>query len=227
MILDEAPTLFIPHFDQLPATGRSNQIATVFGAQDISQIEDMYGRSKKDALLANLNNQFYVRVAHRETMQYISDIWVKQDVQQRTGGASESNRNFETTQGRSISHSYTERNRVKMQDVLELDKGEFYGQLVESDFSSFRAKINAPESGPIPELNPVTQATTQAIKDNFARIKSEIESLFTRKPHANEQALPPLPRPVVPKPSNDQLQPKRNGYDLTSGSSSPGESLDF
>jgi hypothetical protein len=227
VILDEAPTLFIPHFDQLPATGRSNQIATVFGAQDISQIEDMYGRSKKDALLSNLNNQFYGRVAHRETAQYISDIWGKQDVQQRTEGASESNRNFETTQGHSISHSYTERSRVKMQDVLELDKGEFYGQLVESDFSSFRAKINAPEPGPIPELNPITRVTTQAVKDNFTRIQSEIENLFTRRPPNQGQARLPKPQPTMPEPVNGQLQPKRNGHSLTDGPSLPGASLDF
>ena len=60
-------------------------------------------------------------------------------VQQRTEGQSESIRDVETAQGRSLSHSYTERNRVRIQDVLELSTGEFYGQLVDADFSSFKA----------------------------------------------------------------------------------------
>ncbi|GAB2590594.1 hypothetical protein GCM10027190_44030 [Spirosoma areae] len=138
----------------------------------------MYGRSKKDALLSNLNNQFYGRVGHRETAQYIADLWGREYVQQRSEGQNESSRNFETTQGRSVSHSYTERSRVRIQDVLELQTGEFYGQLVNSDFSSFKAQIKATEPGPIPEIVPVTTATSQAIKKNFIRIQEEIETLL-------------------------------------------------
>lgn len=80
-------------------------------------------------------------------------------MQQRTEGQSKSSRSFETTQGRSVSHSYIERSRIRLQDVLELQTGEFYGQLVESDFSSFKAQIKAPESGPLPEIVPVTLVT--------------------------------------------------------------------
>ncbi|WP_169521688.1 type IV secretory system conjugative DNA transfer family protein [Spirosoma spitsbergense] len=216
VILDEAPTLFIPNFDQLPATGRSNRIATVYGAQDVSQIEDMYGRSKKDALLANLNNQFYGRVGHRETAQYISDLWGKEDVQQRTEGQSESSRRFETTEGRSVSHSYTERSRVRIQDVLDLNTGEFYGQLVESDFSSFKAQVKAIEGGPLPEIVPVTIVTNQDTKQNFLRIQQEIETLLYRQqPHNVTKTEPP-------KNSN-----MHNGQAKRDELTSPGENLDF
>lgn len=217
VILDEAPTLFIPNFEQLPATGRSNHIATIFGAQDISQIEDMYGRSKKDALLSNLNNQFYGRVGHRETAQYIADLWGREYVQQRTEGQNESSRSrdFETTQSRSVSHSYTERSRVRIQDVLELQTGEFYGQLVDSDFSSFKAQIKAPEPAPLPEIVPVTTATSQAVKKNFIRIQEEIESLL-----ANHRPGTPITTPAIaPAQVNGQAQ---NGQVRH-----PGESLDF
>jgi type IV secretory pathway TraG/TraD family ATPase VirD4 len=221
VILDEAPTLFIPNFEQLPATGRSNHIATIFGAQDISQIEDMYGRSKKDALLSNLNNQFYGRVGHRETAQYIADLWGREYVQQRSEGQNESSRNFETTQGRSVSHSYTERSRVRIQDVLELQTGEFYGQLVDSDFSSFKAQIKAPEPGPVPEIVPVTTATSQAVKKNFIRIQEEIENLLaSQRPGQGRAAEPITPQPVTPAPVNGQAQ--YNGQ-----ARHPGESLDF
>jgi hypothetical protein len=218
VILDEAPTLFIPNFDQLPATGRSNQIATVFGAQDISQIEDMYGRSKKDAILANLNNQFYGRVGHRETAQYISDLWGKEDVKQRIEGESESSRNFnfETTQGRSVSHSYTERSRVRIQHVLELHTGEFFGQLVESDFSSFKAQIKAPDLGPQPEVVPVTAVTSQAMKQNFIRIQQEIESLFTLYQAIQHST----PQPVLPLLINSQTKQNEQAQHK-------GENLDF
>ena len=59
IMLDEAPTIYIPNFEQIPATGRSNRIATIFGAQDISQINDKYGREKAQVIISNLGNQFY------------------------------------------------------------------------------------------------------------------------------------------------------------------------
>lgn len=216
IILDEAPTLFIPNFEQLPATGRSNSIATVYGAQDISQIEDMYGRSKKDALLANLNNQFYGRVGHRETAQYISDLWGKEDVKQRTEGENESSRSFETTQGRSVSHSYTERSRIRIQDVLALQTGEFYGQLVDSDFSSFKAQIKAQESGPLPEIVPVTMVTAHDVKQNFLRIQAEVESLlYSQQPQIVTKTEPPK--------NSNMHNGQAKGDELTR----PGENLDF
>ena len=218
IILDEAPTLFIPGFEQLPATGRSNGIATVFGAQDISQIEDMYGRSKKDALLANLNNQFFGRVGHRETAQYVADLWGKEDVRQRTEGQNESSRNFETTQGRSLSHSYTERNRVRIQDVLELNTGEFYGQLVESDFSSFKAQLRASDSGPLPELVPVALVTSHDVKQNFLRIQDEIECLL----HS------PQAHPAIEKTSSPSINGSTyNGQAREDELIRPSQTLDF
>lgn len=225
IILDEAPTLYIPNFDQLPATGRSNQIATIYGAQDISQIEDMYGRSKKDALLANLNNQFYGRVGHRETAQYIADLWGREYVQQRTEGQSESSRDFETTQGRSLSHSYTERSRVRIQDVLELHTGEFYGQLVDSDFSSFKAQIKAQEPGPVPELVPMTTATPQEVKRNFMRIQDEIETLIASQQKGADVAT--VAKHTRAEPPATVERGQVNGQTRYNGQAAPSESLDF
>ena len=226
VILDEAPTLYIPGFEQLPATGRENKIATVYAAQDLSQIEDMYGRSKKDALLANLNNQFYGRVGHRETAQYISDLWGMEDVEHRTQGQGETSRDSVQTQSQMINRSYAQRSRVRIQDVLELNTGEFYGQLVESDFSSFKAQIKIPESRPLPEIVPVTQVTTYDLKQNFLRIQDEIESLFKRQGPTQTgivepiQPAPSTSRPIVPSQSNGRT--KQNGQDHQQG-----ESLDF
>lgn len=228
VILDEAPTLYIPDFDQLPATGREHQVVTVFAAQDISQIEGMYGRNKKDAVLANLNNQFYGRVGQRETAQYVSDLWGMEDVEQRTQGQSEgsTSRDSTTTRNRTVNHSYVQRQRVKVQDVLELNPGEFYGQLVESDFSSFKAQIKVQESTPLPELVPVTQVATDDLKQNFLRIQDEVECLFKpRKPNQGGIVEPIQTGPITPQPIvSTQRNGQANHHDQTL---QPGESLDF
>jgi type IV secretory pathway TraG/TraD family ATPase VirD4 len=36
VLLDEAPTIYIPNIEQIPTTARSNKIATIFGVQDFS-----------------------------------------------------------------------------------------------------------------------------------------------------------------------------------------------
>ena len=59
-----------------------------------------------------------------------------------------------------------------MQDSTELP------QLVDSNFSSFKAQIKAGESGPLPEIVPVTMVMSQDIKRNFMRIQDEIENLL-------------------------------------------------
>ena len=58
VLLDEAPTIYIPNIEQIPATARSNKIATIFGVQDFSQLVDNYGQDKAQIILANLGNQF-------------------------------------------------------------------------------------------------------------------------------------------------------------------------
>ena len=58
VLLDEAPTLYIPKFEQIPATARSNKVVTIFMAQDLSQIEKNYGMKEAETIVSNLNNHF-------------------------------------------------------------------------------------------------------------------------------------------------------------------------
>jgi type IV secretory pathway TraG/TraD family ATPase VirD4 len=80
LLLDEAPTLYIPKLEAVPATGRERKIAVFYIAQDISQIVDRYGKEKKDTIIANLANQFWGRVSHHETAEHISRIFGKHEV---------------------------------------------------------------------------------------------------------------------------------------------------
>ncbi len=50
ILLDEGPTLFIPKLDQIPATARSNKVATIYMAQDFSQMKKEYGQNESEAI---------------------------------------------------------------------------------------------------------------------------------------------------------------------------------
>jgi hypothetical protein len=221
VILDEAPTLYIPGFEQLPATARDNGVATIFAAQDISQIEDMYGRNKKDALLANLNNQFFGRVGHRETAQYIVDLWGGHYVQQvtRSMGSGQTSNGGSVSDSTSVSEQ--RRNRIETQEVLDLEKGEFFGQLVESNVSSFKAKLTPYETGPIAEIVPFQIVTTQDVRENFARIQTDVQHILSQ----HREKVDSTQNPLLP-PTHSNGQARHNGQ-ARPGQSLNGESLDF
>ena len=103
---------------------------------------------------------------------------------------------------------------------------EFYGQLVDSDFSSFKAQIKAQEGGTLPEIVPVTMVTAYDVKHNFLRIQAEVESLFTNQgPDRGRITEPVTLQPITPAPLNGQA--KHNRQDRYNGQSRHNESLDF
>lgn len=78
VLLDEAPTIHIPDFQRYPATVRSYKIATIFMAQDLSQIQKQYGADNTKSILSTLNNLLVGRVSQSETAEYVSKLFGKE-----------------------------------------------------------------------------------------------------------------------------------------------------
>lgn len=141
VLLDEAPTLYIPKLENVPATGRERKIAVIYVAQDISQIVDRYGKEKKDTIISNLANQFWGRVSHHETAEYISKLFGKEEVTRRsyTQGNSEgtSSRSLfdPTTDSKGYSNSFTDsivdKEVLKASDVYKFTPGTFAYTIVD------------------------------------------------------------------------------------------------
>ncbi|MBC3794979.1 type IV secretory system conjugative DNA transfer family protein [Spirosoma utsteinense] len=189
LILDEAPTIYIPGLEHVPASARESKVATIYAAQNLSQIEDAYGKLKKDTLVANLSNQFWGRVGQKDTAQYVTELWGKHEVLQTTKGRSKSQNGVTifnpVSYSKSISESLQERQRIQINDVTELSEGEFLGQLVESDYSSFKAQFKYQEKGILPAFAPFQDVTPEAVRANFLRIQSEVQAIL--KPKSNHR----------------------------------------
>lgn len=189
VILDEGPTIYIPGLEHVPATARSNKVATVYAAQDLSQIENAYGRLKKDTLVANLSNQFWGRVGLVSTAQYVAELWGKHEVLKTTNSTSKSSNGVtifsQATYSKSKSESIHEQQRIQINDVTELREGEFFGQLVESDYSSFKAQFQVQQVGALPEILPFQNITAEQLKMNFLRIQSDVKSILTHNKENN------------------------------------------
>ncbi len=211
-LLDEFPTLYVPNFDTYPATARTNKIAITVGIQDFAQLESRYGRTRKNAILGTLSNQFYGLQNNLESAQYVSDLWGKEDVETVSINNSQStgpgqNGSAGTSQGT------TERQRIRVQEVSNLQTGEFYGKLVESDYSTFKARIKG-TAWPATEWKPFAEVTPDMVKDNYRRIQEEARSLLTAGNPPFAPVIAPLPVPTVVKSNPIEPKPSGKGQEL-------------
>jgi type IV secretory pathway TraG/TraD family ATPase VirD4 len=143
LMLDEAPTVFIPNLEVIPNTGRSNKISTVLMCQDLSQLTDGYGKEKADVLFAACNNHFYGRVSSSQTADLLSKQFGKTDITYVTSSSSRSDVGFlgKNSSGESRSESIQEREVIKAADFLRFGVGEFTGLVVESGIPTFRGRF--------------------------------------------------------------------------------------
>ncbi|WP_317617103.1 TraM recognition domain-containing protein [Riemerella anatipestifer] len=174
-------TTSIPNIEQIPATARSNKIATIFGVQDFSQLVDNYGQYKAQIILANLGNQFFGRVSNGKTAEMVQKLFSKEDrifVNKNMGtGTGGTIIHTQSNQSRGTSETVQERDRVKISDLINLNPGEFYGIIAEGKPKEF-LKTQFLEYFIDNEINRKHITTIQEMNDNYFRIIEEAKSLL-------------------------------------------------
>jgi len=135
ILLDEAPTLFIPNFQQIPSTARSNKIATVYSVQDIAQMQGMIGREETEMIISNLGTQFYGRSTNIATAERVSKLFGKMDVEYT--GSNKSRSEDRSTYGQST--TIQQRDRLTPSQILSFRAGEFCGIIAEGNTSEFQS----------------------------------------------------------------------------------------
>ena len=189
VLLDEAPTLFIPKFEVIPATARSNRVASVYLAQDIAQMVDMFGREKADVVIANLSNQFYGKVSSVPTAKAVSEMIGKEEqlITNHSRGNSRGSKG-QRNLSYNTSTSSQERPLIKPQEVMQLSPGEFVGQTVESSLPYFRAQVRETRAR---QHYGITRFTSLAgadsipavIQTNFQRVRKEVSRIVQHYPN--------------------------------------------
>ncbi len=182
IILDEAPTLYIPDFEQIPATARSNKVATVFGLQDYSQMVDKYGADKAQVMISNLGNQYYGRSVNEKTADMIVKLFGKHDVTYNSTSSSSGSSsggflsgNFSESNNTSVSQSIQQRERVKVSDIINLSAGKFYGTLPEGN----KKELLAVQLKQVPDSKKEFENIEQSILPDqvFKNIYEDVKSL--------------------------------------------------
>lgn len=178
VLLDEAPTLYIPKLEVVPATARSNRVSLAFFAQDLSQIVAQYGQKNADVIVSLLNNQFYGRVSSQKTAEYVSKLFGKEDKYfdsfSESKGVTTSFMSKADNTGTSKSRTVQERDRIRPQELLHFDVGQFCGVLVEGADKEFNTRFALVESHTKPLVsNPLPVDT----EENFRMIHEQIKLL--------------------------------------------------
>ncbi|MDR3329351.1 MAG: type IV secretory system conjugative DNA transfer family protein [Prevotellaceae bacterium] len=141
-LLDEAPTLYLPEFDQLPNTGRANKIAVVWMGQNLSQLRDRYGKDKSDNALGSLSNVFFGNATEQGTLKYASEFFGREErLMQSTSSSNSMSENGRNVND-SVSFNVQEKSILKPQEISQFSKGEFAGKIINRLPSAFyRAKF--------------------------------------------------------------------------------------
>ncbi|GAB3753193.1 type IV secretory system conjugative DNA transfer family protein [Spirosoma pomorum] len=189
IILDEAPTLFIPNFQELPATARANQVATVYAVQDISQMEGQLGPQQAEMLLGNLSNQFYGRSTNPKTLQRITTLFGKHDVEYQSLSAGRSSGDRSSSSSQNISTSVQQRDRLPMQSIRDLKTGQFAGFIAEGNMSEFVSQFDAPHSKAV-TIQPFLSVSEEDKRNNFRKIKEDVRQMLEKSIKASDGPTP-------------------------------------
>ncbi|SNA84333.1 type IV secretory system conjugative DNA transfer family protein [Flavobacterium psychrophilum] len=182
VLLDESPTVFIPNIEQIPATARSNKIATIFGVQDFAQLADKYGNEKAQVIISNLGNQFFGRITNGKTAEMVQNLFSKKDeifISKNDGtGTSGQFVHLGSNTNAGTSEAVQERDRVKISDLVNLCQGEFFGIIAEGTPREFlktqflQAKIKGEY------INTKIPVNAQIMEDNYMRIIEECKTII-------------------------------------------------
>ena len=191
--VDELPTIYIKKLDQLPATARSNKVATVLAVQDYSQLKRDYGEKEAMTILSNLGNQFTGMTNNQETSKRIAQILGK--IKKTNTSVSESM--SQTTQSVTTQmHEVLQEREIAGQPI-----GHFTGKIAggnppffHTQFNQFlrekkipNYKNNIPSfalekefEGKIAIKNKEleTKIFSNLVKENFQKINTEIKKLL-------------------------------------------------
>jgi type IV secretory pathway TraG/TraD family ATPase VirD4 len=169
IMLDEGPTLYIPNFDQIPATARSNRLATVYMAQDISQMVQSYGHVNAEVILGNLNNQLFGRVSNPRTAAHVSKLFGQTDKEVVE-------KSQHSHHGRNLSYRIRETEILKPQAVMNLGVGEFAGLTVGKSNEAFCGQVVRKKVKPPARLPSFAQGID--VEVNYQRIHYEATNIL-------------------------------------------------
>ena len=177
VIIDELPTLFLPNLNEIPATARKYNIATVVALQTLAQLEKTYGVLGAREMQETFGNHIVGRSAFRLSKE-LSDMFGRTTSQSTSKTVSDSHRISTTTHKK-------DKSVIDPQKIMALAVGEFAGRVADSGQGFFKMKLQ-PIDAYNPQLHhkhfkplPVVHEHVDT-SSHFTRIQQEISQLVSQ-----------------------------------------------
>jgi type IV secretory pathway TraG/TraD family ATPase VirD4 len=175
VLLDEAPTLFIPNFSQIPATAREYKVSTVYVVQDIAQMQGMMNDKETEMIISNLANQFYGRTTNTTTADRVSKIFGKHD-KEYTSYSRGTSTSDDTSFNRGESTSVQQRDIITSSDVIRMQTGEFCGIIAEGAPREFKDILKY-QSSMAKEIQIIHPLLEREMHEKYSHIDQEMKLL--------------------------------------------------
>jgi type IV secretion system protein VirD4 len=121
-ILDEFPNLGkFPDYERFLATCRGYGIGVLTIVQNITQLQEKYGREQAESILGNCGTKICLGNVNETTAKYFSQLMGKTTAKFETGSSSESKGQSSSTSS-SSSYSYAARNLMNEDEILTMQK---------------------------------------------------------------------------------------------------------
>lgn len=132
LMLDELPTIFLPHLSEVPATARKYGVSTIVALQNIAQLEKRYTAVGATELQETFSNHLIGRSPYK----------VAKDWSERMGRR-ETKTTSHTISNNQESKTVHEKEKLILtpQETMDLGVGEFLGSVAASDAPFFRMKL--------------------------------------------------------------------------------------
>jgi hypothetical protein len=173
LMLDELPTLILPHLSEIPATARKYNIATVVALQNMAQLEKVYTHVGAREIQDTFSNHFIGRGPF-SLSKGLSDMIGKKETETTSTTKSYKQKSKTVHQKEAII--------VSPQEAMTLKTGEFMGKVVHDSGGFFKMQLKSIEAydkrlgykhfTPLPTVN-----DTVAIEDNFLTIQNQVLEL--------------------------------------------------
>lgn len=120
-ILDEFPNLGkFNNYERFLATCRGYGIGVATIVQNLTQLQDIYGKEKSESILGNCAIRICLGGVNETSAKYFSDLMDKATVKVETGSTSHSKGKNESNSS-SDSYSYTSRNLMTVGEILNMN----------------------------------------------------------------------------------------------------------
>lgn len=191
LYMDEGTTFYIPKIEETPEVARSMGIGLIYGEQDISAQDRVYSKEIRTSIMGAIGNKAFGQTSETDTLKYVTDLFGTHEVIKRNINSGTSDNMSNTNYSSNESYNLKDEKIVKNSDILNLEQGEFYCNLVEGKKkkSLYKGRIKLPkdvnpdyekfeEKNTVPQF--VKGVSEEMVYQNFIKVKNDIDDIKER-----------------------------------------------